>query len=116
MSATPAEVAYTDATGRVFCPTHREYAPGDVESEQFDNSAMDELRCDECGTPIAVFMLAARAARFQDLCFSCRKSVRASGNARPCPAHMTYSAEILVAIVDGTSMPVPPWLDPAATT
>lgn len=102
-------VAYTDATGRVFCPTHRDYARGIVDAETVDNSAMDDIRCDGCDMPIARIMLAARAANFADNCFQCRKSVRENVNTRPCADHMTHPAEILAAIVDGTPLPASPY-------
>src|SRR5207248_8938450 len=66
-------VAYVDATGRVLCPAHRDYARGDADPQDADNSAMDDDRCDApgCGYPIAAVMLAARTAQHAPGCHAC---------------------------------------------
>lgn len=90
-------VAYVDGTGRVLCPAHRGLARGEAIPQAYDNSAMDDARCDApgCGRQIAAEMLSARAARFAHQCYRCR-----TYPARPCDDHRTGADEILTSIVD----------------
>jgi len=88
-------VAYVDGTGRVLCPAHWDHARGEAIPQTYDNSAMDDERCDVpgCGRPIAAEMLAARAARFRHQCHWCR-----TYPAQPCLDHRTSVDEHLAAL------------------